>query len=134
MWHTREKQRRDHPDECSRALHRLGRDRRRWEDHATDPFVRSAELTRHRARRPDLTFLLDAPVAHALARAAARNAGAVSDRFERERSEFFERVRDVYRARAAADPARFAIVDATQPIEVVGANMLAALEARSWIS
>jgi dTMP kinase len=96
--------------------------------------IRALENMVQGSRRPDLTFLLDAPVAHALARAAARNAGAVSDRFERERSEFFERVRDVYRARAAADPARFAIVDATQPIEVVGANMLAALEARSWIS
>jgi dTMP kinase len=96
--------------------------------------IRALETMVQGSRRPDLTFLLDAPVAHALARAAARNAGTVSDRFERERAEFFERVRDAYRARAAADPARIAIIDATQAIDAVGAHMLAELKARSWIS
>jgi len=85
-------------------------------------------------RRPDLTFLLDAPVEHALARAAARNAGTVADRFERERAEFFARVRNAYRARAAAEPQRIAVVDATQPIEAVGSFILAELKARAWIS
>jgi dTMP kinase len=85
-------------------------------------------------RRPDLTFLLDAPVEHALARAAVRNAGTVADRFERERAEFFERVRSVYHARAAAEPQRIAVVDATQPIEAVGSRILAELKARTWIS
>jgi dTMP kinase len=96
--------------------------------------IRTLETMVQGSRRPDLTFLLDAPVAHALARAAARNAGTVSDRFERERAEFFERVRDAYRARAAADPARIAIIDATQAIDAVCAHMLAELKARSWIS
>jgi dTMP kinase len=84
--------------------------------------------------RPDLTILLDAPVEDALARAAARNAGSLQDRFERERSEFFERVRGVYRARAAAEPNRIAIVDATRSVDEVGARILEQLEARSWIS
>jgi dTMP kinase len=96
--------------------------------------IRELETMVQGSRRPDLTFLLDAPVAHALARAAARNAGSVSDRFERERAEFFERVRDAYLARAAADPARIAIIDATQAIDAVGAHMLAELKVRSWIS
>jgi len=85
-------------------------------------------------RRPDLTVLLDAPVEQALQRARQRNAGAAADRFESERSEFFERVRAVYRARAAAEPARIAMVDASQSIERVAARILELLESRSWIS
>jgi dTMP kinase len=86
------------------------------------------------ARRPDLTILLDAPVEAALARAAARNAGAAADRFERERSEFFERVREVYLTRAAAEPSRIALVDATQSVDAIGACILAELKVRAWIS
>ena len=85
-------------------------------------------------RRPDLTILLDAPVAGALARAAARNAGSAADRFERERSEFFERVRQVYLTRAAAEPDRIALVDATQTVNEISASILQQLKARSWIS
>jgi dTMP kinase len=96
--------------------------------------IRELENMVQGARRPDLTILLDAPVEHALARAAARNSGSVQDRFERERGEFFERVRSVYRARAAAEPRRIAVVDAAQPIDEVGARILAELKARSWIS
>jgi dTMP kinase len=84
--------------------------------------------------RPDCTILLDAPVAEALARARRRNAGTPDDRFERERSEFFERVRKVYLERAAAEPGRIAIVDAGRSIEEVGAGILDQLRARSWIS
>jgi dTMP kinase len=84
--------------------------------------------------RPDLTILLDAPVEDALARARRRNAGAPDDRFERERSEFFERVRNVYRARAAAEPKRIAVVDATRSIDEVGTQILEQLKVRSWIS
>jgi dTMP kinase len=86
------------------------------------------------ALRPDFTVLLDAPVQKALARARRRNAGAPEDRFERERGEFFERVRQLYRARAAAEPERFAIVDATRSADEVGAQILEQLRARSWIS
>lgn len=84
--------------------------------------------------RPHLTLLLDAPVENALARARRRNAGAPEDRFERERNEFFERVRSVYRARAAAEPDRIAIIDATGSIDEVGARILEQLKVRSWIS
>jgi dTMP kinase len=98
-----------------------------------DP-IRELERMVQGARRPDLTLLLDAPVAHALARAAVRNAGTVQDRFEQERAEFFERVRDAYRARAAAEPARIAVIDATRPIDEVEADILAEIRARAWIS
>jgi dTMP kinase len=85
-------------------------------------------------RRPDLTVLLDAPVEQALQRARLRNAGAVADRFESERTEFFERVRNAYRARAAAEPDRIGVIDASQSVERVAARILELFKARSWIS
>ena len=86
------------------------------------------------ARRPDLTVLLDAPVPQALQRARQRNAGAAADRFESERTEFFERVRAAYLARAAAEPMRIETVDAAQSVDDVAARIVRLLEARSWIS
>ncbi len=96
--------------------------------------IRELERMVQGTRRPDLTFLLDAPVEAALARAAARNAGAAADRFERERGEFFERVRSAYLARAAAEPERIVLVDAAQSADEVGARILELLRGRSWIS
>jgi dTMP kinase len=96
--------------------------------------IRQLEAMVQGARRPDLTVLLDAPVEQALRRARQRNAGAVTDRFESERAEFFERVRDAYRARAAAEPHRIAAIDASQSADRVAAQILRLLEARSWIS
>jgi dTMP kinase len=98
-----------------------------------DP-IRDLENRIQGQRRPELTILLDAPVEQAMARAAVRNAGSERDRFERERSEFFERVRRVYHARAAAEPERIAVIDATRTIDEVGERILAQLKARSWIS
>jgi len=100
----------------------------------SDEPIRELEHMVQGSRRPDLTILLDAPVQRALARAAARNAGSVQDRFETERKEFFERVRAVYQARAAAEPNRIVVVDAAQPVEEVSARILEHLKARSWIS
>jgi dTMP kinase len=96
--------------------------------------IRELESMVQGARRPDLTILLDAPVEAAMARAAARNAGAAADRFERERGEFFERVRNMYLARAAAEPNRIALVDAMQSVDEVSARILAELKERAWIS
>jgi dTMP kinase len=86
------------------------------------------------ALRPDLTVLLDAPVEQALQRARQRNAGAVVDRFESERVEFFERVREVYLSRAAAEPHRIAVIDASQSVDRVASQIVKLLEVRSWIS
>ena len=67
-----------------------------------------------RELRPDLTLLLDASVSVGEARAAARNAKLGSaDRFEQERTEFRERVRAAYLARAHAEPGRIAVIDAS---------------------
>ncbi len=73
----------------------------------------------HPQRQPDLTVLLDAPVAVGMARARARNGTGGPDRFESERAEFFERVRQNYLQRAAQEPARFRVVDATGALEHV---------------
>jgi dTMP kinase len=87
---------------------------------------RIAELERWAAGlKPDLTFLLDVGVAQGLARARAR--GGEPDRIEREREDFFERVRAVYLARAAAEPARFRVIDASQPADAVQAAVRTAL-------
>ncbi|MEW9624818.1 dTMP kinase [Rhodanobacter geophilus] len=66
--------------------------------------------------RPDLTLLLDLPVADGRARAAGRGE---ADRIEAEADGFFERVRATYRARAAAEPQRFRVIDASQSPEAV---------------
>ena len=96
--------------------------------------IRQLETLVQGARRPDLTVLLDAPVEQALKRARQRQPLAAADRIESERAEFFERVRDVYRARAAAEPNRVVVLDATQSVEWVATRILGLLEARTWIS
>lgn len=75
----------------------------------------------HPRRQPDLTLLLDAPVDVGLARAATRNGSDGPDRFETERVDFFERVRRCYLERAAREPARFRVVDATRGVDEVEA-------------
>ena len=75
--------------------------------------------------KPDLTLLLDLPVAHGRTRASQRGD---ADRIEAERDDFFERVRAVYLARAQAEPERFCVIDASQlPGQVLQAA-LAAIE------
>lgn len=75
---------------------------------------------------PDLTLLLDLPVATGLARAAARR-GTV-DRFETERAEFFERVRAAYLEIARREPKRVRVIDAGQSLELVRASASRALD------
>lgn len=75
--------------------------------------------------RPGLTLLLDVPVAQGRARAGGRE--QVADRIECERDEFFERARAVFLARAAADPGRFRVVDATRDAAAVAAEARALL-------
>jgi dTMP kinase len=86
------------------------------------PLARIAELERWAADglKPDLTLLLDLPVAEGLKRARGR--GTV-DRMEMENADFFERVRAAYRARAQAEPERFRRIDASQPLDAVLADV-----------
>lgn len=76
--------------------------------------------------KPDLTLLLDLPPAVG----AARIAGRAPDRIEAESAAFFERVRMAYLARAAAEPERFVVIDASAPLAAVQAAVLAAVDAR----
>jgi len=76
---------------------------------------------------PDLTIILDAPAAVGMGRVIRRGQ---TDRFEQEKQEFFERVRAVYLARAQQAPQRYLIIDASRDLEVVQAELSAALEAR----
>ena len=69
------------------------------------------------ALRPDLTLLLDVPVAVGLARAGGRRQKA--DRFEMQEQDFFEKIRACYLRRAESSPQRFRVIDTTMPIEQV---------------
>ncbi len=69
-----------------------------------------------RGLRPDLTILLDAPVAIGLARASARGE---LDRIEQEKHSFFEKVRAGYQQQMKKEPQRFAQVDASQSLQDV---------------
>jgi dTMP kinase len=81
----------------------------------------------HPARQPDLTLLLDTPVEIGMRRAHARNGSEGPDRFESERSDFFERVRRCYLQRAAREPGRFRVVDASRAPDEVEASVREAL-------
>lgn len=75
--------------------------------------------------RPNLTLLLDIDVEQGMARASERGA---PDRFECEKLAFFNAVRDCYLSRAAAEPHRYRIIDASQPLPQVQSAISAALE------
>jgi dTMP kinase len=66
--------------------------------------------------RPDLTLLLDVPVAIGLERASNRS---TPDRFEQEQVEFFERVRQAYLEMARTHDGRYRVIDASQSLEAV---------------
>ncbi len=76
--------------------------------------------------RPDLTLLLDAPVATGMGRVRRRGE---FDRFEREQRDFFERVRKAYLQRALQQPQRVKIIDAAQPLGRVQQDIAAAVGA-----
>lgn len=80
---------------------------------------------------PGLTLLLDLGVAHGRKRARGRDllGGTGPDRIERERDEFFERVRAGFLLRAAQHPQRINVLDASPSAELVAASALLALAA-----
>ncbi|MGF6153861.1 thymidylate kinase [Pseudomonas fluorescens] len=74
--------------------------------------------------RPDLTLVFDLPIEIGMARASARGR---LDRFELEGRVFFEAVRNAFLKRAEADPARYLLVDASQPLAQVQQSLDALL-------
>lgn len=73
---------------------------------------------------PDVTFLMDCPVAMGLSRTAQRIVNQKSgkmreDRFEREKAEFHEMVRRGFLELARAEPKRIFILDASRTVQEV---------------
>jgi len=80
----------------------------------------------HPHLQPDLTFLFDLDPATAAGRLSGT--GQAPDRFEREKRDFFERVRDAYLERARHAPSRIRIIDASGSPEDIRGQVVAALE------
>lgn len=76
--------------------------------------------------RPDLTLLLDAPIEIGRERANKRSA---PDRFEKEQTVFFNKVRDAYLKRASDDPDRMKVIDASLELEEVKAQITEQIKA-----
>jgi dTMP kinase len=81
---------------------------------------------------PDLTLVLDVPVETSLQRLASR--GTAPDRYERLGPAFFARIREGFRAVAAADPGRCAIVAADDTPEAVSARIRALVAERLGVA
>lgn len=82
-------------------------------------------------RQPDLTvwFELDPAIA-----AQRLSAARLPDRFESQPLAFFSQVHQGYDARAKADPARFARIDASASLEQVRHAVLGLMQARAYLS
>jgi dTMP kinase len=78
--------------------------------------------------RPDLTIMLDLPVAEGMARIGRRGDGL--DRYERMGADFFARVGEGFRAIAAADPDRCVLVPAAAGEDAVAARIAAIVAER----
>lgn len=78
--------------------------------------------------RPDLTLILDLPVAEGLRRAHHR-AGAET-RFESKGAAFHERLREGFLAIARGEPDRCVVVNAAEPVAAVGEAIWRAVEGR----
>ena len=70
---------------------------------------------------PDLTLVLDLPTEMGESRAGQRSA---PDRFEQQKLDFKQRVRDCYLARAKEEPQRMKVIDASQSLEQVKQSVL----------
>jgi dTMP kinase len=73
--------------------------------------------------KPDLTFLLDAPVSLCIKRLMGRKK---KDRIESREEQYFSKVKENYLKRYQADPSRFCVINAEDTLE----DIHAAIEAR----
>lgn len=76
-------------------------------------------------QRPDMTFILDLSVEIGLERAGKRSE---PDRFELEKHDFFNKVRDTFLARADSTPERYQVIDASPAIDDVQKSIQSVLE------
>ncbi len=78
--------------------------------------MRRLEAWVHPHLQPDLTFLFDVSPEVARKRLEAARS---PDKFEREKADFFNRVRDEYLRRAKEFPNRFRLIDGSRPIGAI---------------
>jgi dTMP kinase len=81
--------------------------------------------------RPDVTVILDLPVAEGLARARARGK---ADRYEAMDAAFHERLRQGFLAVGRAEPGRCAVIDASLPPAAVHDRVLAEVMRRTGLA
>lgn len=72
---------------------------------------------------PHTTMLLDVPLVEGRERAGARGQ---ADRMESADDSFYAALHETFRARAAAHPSRYAVIDGARPIQEVHQDVLAA--------
>ncbi|MDG2018711.1 MAG: dTMP kinase [Porticoccaceae bacterium] len=75
--------------------------------------IESLETMVQGSMRPDLTLVLDVPVELGLERAGKRSE---PDRFELEKTDFFNRVRQAYLSMAEKSPERYKVIDASNSL------------------
>jgi len=76
--------------------------------------------------KPDLTLLFDLPVELGQQRVLSRNQGI--DRFEQEKVDFFQKVRNCYLERAQQEPERIKVIDASQSIADIELQLTSILQ------
>ncbi len=82
----------------------------------------------HPGLKPDFTLLIDVPAELAAKRLQTQQ--RQPDRFERESLEFFVRVRQHYLQLAADEPRRWVLIDGTQSLEQVRAEVIQSVKKR----
>jgi dTMP kinase len=82
--------------------------------------------------QPELTLILDLPVADGFSRAARRPRRA--DRFERLDRDFHERLRHGFKTIAKTDPTRCVIIDASGDVDAVHHAILATVRERFGVA
>lgn len=79
--------------------------------------------------KPDLTLFFDIPVQRAIDRMNSRDESHTKrNRMDLETVEFYTRVRDAYLKIAEREPARFCIIDADRPVDLIGRDVAAAVD------
>jgi dTMP kinase len=76
--------------------------------------------------KPDVTIILDLDPALGLERVNSRGEGL--DRLETQTLEFLQRAREGYLSQAHADPAHFVVIDASQPVAKVIADVIGVVD------
>jgi len=98
--------------------------------HLEQTVQHSPDRKDHAILQPDLTVWFDLDPGLAAQRLADAR---VPDKFESQPETFFRRVRDGYAQRMAADPGRFARIDAAQPRDQVWQQVLGNVRHRGWL-